>query len=290
MKSIKNEISVFNPTHMNMISDTFEIYHYRQPYFKALDFHNHDFYEFYIFLDGIVTYYIEEKVYDLCAGDILVIPPGKMHRPVIADPNALYERIVLWVNPSYIQSIDDEKQTLTTTLHTIEANKQYLIPIPSVDFDFITTMLHRLIHLSTTNEDSILVKNAYLVLLLDHIHTQLLSAAPFKAEDIEYDTIPEIIYYINEHLCEKLTLDDISNRFFISKYHLIRKFKAYTNATVYDYIIAKRIVLAKKLLREGVSATEACMQCGFTDYSNFYKSFQMKSGMTPAEFKGTIGK
>ncbi len=287
---MKNDISVFNPTHMKMNSDTFEIYHYRQPYLKALDFHNHDFYEFYIFLDGLVTYYIEEKVYDLCEGDILVIPPGKMHRPVIADPNAVYERFVLWVNADFMHSIDDENKTLSTLLHTIEENQQYLFPIPKPDLEFILTLLRRLIQINSSESNMTVMKNAYIVLLLEHIQTQLRSSSLMKAEEIEYDKIPEIIHYINEHLCEKLTLDDISNRFFISKFHLIRKFKAHTNATVYDYIISKRIVLAKKLLRQGISATEVCMQCGFTDYSNFYKSFQLKSGMTPAEFKSSIGK
>lgn len=284
---MKSDISAYNPAHMNLSVDTFEIYHYRQPYFKTLDFHNHDYYEFYIFLDGVVTYYIEEKVYDLCAGDILVIPPGKMHRPVISDPNAVYERIVLSINADFIASMDDEQHTLKELLNYIEEKKHYLFPIPPSEFEFYSTLLERFIHLNMEEPNIMLTQKAYILLLLDHLRTQKNNNTATEEQD-QFDTIPEIINYINENLSERLTLDDLSNRFFISKYHLIRKFKAYTNATVYDYIISKRIVLAKKLLREGVSATDTCLKCGFTNYSNFYKSFQDKAGMSPAEFKASL--
>ena len=90
-------ISSFKTTQV-MIAGNFEVYHYREPYFKSLDFHTHDFYETYLFLDGSVTYYIEDQACELCAGDLLIIPPGRMHRPVISNIAAVYELIVLWLN------------------------------------------------------------------------------------------------------------------------------------------------------------------------------------------------
>lgn len=69
-----------------------------------MEFHAHDFLELYYFLDGSVTYYIEDQVYDLCPGDLLIIPAGKMHRPVIANEHAAYERMVLWITPQYLQA------------------------------------------------------------------------------------------------------------------------------------------------------------------------------------------
>ena len=64
-----------------------------------MEFHAHDFLELYYFLDGSVTYYIEDQVYDLCPGDLLIIPAGKMHRPDIANKHAAYGRMVLWITP-----------------------------------------------------------------------------------------------------------------------------------------------------------------------------------------------
>ena len=97
--------------------------------------------------------------------------------------------------------------------------------------------------------------------------------------------IPEVIRYINAHFTEPLTLDSISSAFYVSKFHLSRTFKEYTNATVYDYILSKRIGLARRLIRQGETAAAASEACGFSDYSNFYKAFTAKTGMTPAQFK-----
>lgn len=64
-----------------MLEADFEAHHNRDPYFRTIEFHAHDFLELYLFLDGSVTYYIEDQVYELCPGDLLVIPPDRMHRP-----------------------------------------------------------------------------------------------------------------------------------------------------------------------------------------------------------------
>ena len=74
---MEREEQQFNTSQI-MISDDFEAHHTRSPYFRTIEFHAHDFLELYLFLDGRVTYYIEDRVYELCPGDLLIIPPGKM--------------------------------------------------------------------------------------------------------------------------------------------------------------------------------------------------------------------
>ena len=99
-----------------MLEEDFEAHHNRDPYFRTIEFHAHDFLELYLFLDGSVTYYIEDQVYDLCPGDLLIIPPGRMHRPVIANERAAYERMVLWVELDYIARIDSAAGELQAAL------------------------------------------------------------------------------------------------------------------------------------------------------------------------------
>lgn len=76
------------------------ISHNKDNYTKPIYFHSHDFYEIYFFLDGNVKYYIENESYELAKGDVLVIPPWKLHRPVFGE-NVPYERYVLWIYGSY---------------------------------------------------------------------------------------------------------------------------------------------------------------------------------------------
>lgn len=276
--------------HENVIFDIrnhdYELFHYKNPYYRTSDFHSHDFYEVYFFLDGLVTYYVEEKVYDLVRGNVLVIPPGKMHRPVVQKRELVYDRFVLWLDTDYLRMLDDEKGNLLHMLHRMESLGEYILLLPAQELRFLTHLMDRFIRLRESKSTmSALCQSSYLTIVLSALYDQFARSNFGERNRKKADIIPQIIEYINKHLTSPLTLDDISGEFFISKYHLIRKFKQYTNSTVYDYIIAKRIIMAKKLIREGMSATAACEQCGFSDYSNFYKAFTTKTGMTPARFK-----
>lgn len=64
------------------------------------------------------------------------------------------------------------------------------------------------------------------------------------------ELIPEVIRYINGHFTESLTLDLICAEFFVSKISFDPQIQEYTNATVYDYILSKRIALARRLIRQ----------------------------------------
>lgn len=277
------KISEFKSTQV-MITGNFEAYHYREPYFKSLDFHTHDFYEAYLFLDGSVTYYIEEHAYDLCAGDLLLIPPGKMHRPVISNSTAVYERMVLWLNTSYLRTLDIDG-SLFQALHTFGGDRGYLVNLSGEDLAFTVQLLNRLIRAEKAGVpggdlccQSLIITFLYAVCAAFGEQTHPTATA-------SRELIPEVIRYINEHFTEPICLDEICGQFFISKFYLTRKFKEYTNATLYDYILSKRIGLARRLIRQGVTAAIVSEQCGFSDYSNFYKAFTAKTGMPPARFK-----
>ena len=109
-----------------------------------MEFHAHDFLELYYFLDGSVTYYIEDQVYDLCPGDLLIIPAGKMHRPVIANEYAAYERMVLWITPQYLQGIDSPAGDLQKNLQKV-GEHGYCVPFRGDETVFVTALLKKLL-------------------------------------------------------------------------------------------------------------------------------------------------
>ena len=90
--------------------------------------------------------------------------------------------------------------------------------------------------------------------------------------------------YLHEHYSEPLTLDQLSEKFFISKYHLLRKFDAQVGTTVHRYILQKRLLNAKQLLAGGVPPNEVCQYCGFGDYANFYRAFRAEYNQTPRQY------
>ena len=93
-----------------------------------------------------------------------------------------------------------------------------------------------------------------------------------------------MITYINDHITEELSLDHLSSRFYTSKYYLGRQFKQFTGLTLYQYIMKKRLMMARDMLRAGSPVMDACLWSGFRDYSNFLKAFKREFGQNPSKY------
>lgn len=264
-----------------MLRQDFQLSHNRDPYFRTMEFHAHDFLELYYFLDGSVTYYIEDQVYDLCPGDLLIIPAGKMHRPVIANEHAAYERMVLWITPQYLQNIDSPASDLQKNLQKV-GEHGYCVPFRGDETVFVTALLKKLLYMQKNDTDPKFCAGAVELYLWTIFRSYGVIDTTHRNET---QVIPQVIRYITEHFSEPLTLEDIAAEFFVSKSYLNRHFKAYTNSTVYAYIMALRLTHARRMLREGIPAVEAGRECGFSDYSTFYKAFKTQTGLSPQQFK-----
>lgn len=92
--------------------------------------------------------------------------------------------------------------------------------------------------------------------------------------------------YIDAHFAEKLTLDELSERFFLSKFHLSREFKRVCGVTVGSYILTQRVNYAKELLRFSDKSIEAVAAgCGIADSSYFNKVFKKSEGISPSRYR-----
>ena len=82
-------------------------------------------------------------------------------------------------------------------------------------------------------------------------------------------------------LTEELSAEALAERFYMSKYHLMRRFREETGYPLHRYITGKRLLLARDMLARGVSPTEACFGCGYRDYSAFARAFRKQFGVSP---------
>ena len=96
--------------------------------------------------------------------------------------------------------------------------------------------------------------------------------------------ISEVLSYINQHYCEKISLSSIADEFFISKYYLSHAFNSVVGTSVNRYITLKRLINAKQMLSSGIKPTTAALHCGFNDYAGFYRAFTSEYGITPKEY------
>ena len=269
-----------------MHRDTFEIFRYKDSRPKEVALHHHDFYEIYFFLSGHVQYNIESRSYQLSAGDILLISPMELHQPIFTKDQQNYERVVLWLNKSFLEKFglpgndlaacfDTDKPGHTNLLHPEQNQRQILLY-------YLDQLMHE--NQSDDSYREILVFS-YLAQILSLINRQaqrepIITVQRNRADSVVYD----VLTYINDHYREDLSLDFLANKFFISKYHLSREFNRLFGTSVYRYIIQKRLVMAKQMMSEGVPSSEVYQHCGFGDYSNFYRAFKSEYEISPKEF------
>lgn len=100
------------------------------------------------------------------------------------------------------------------------------------------------------------------------------------------DKFIKIRNYIDENFASKLDLHTIAREFYISKFHLSREFKRFFGTTIGDYILNRRISMAKSLLRFSDDSIETIAEkCGFSDGGYFIKVFKSEEKITPAKYR-----
>lgn len=82
-------------------------------------------------------------------------------------------------------------------------------------------------------------------------------------------------------MADLLTIDQLAEQFFVSKYHLMHEFSQKTGTSIYRYLMQQRLHAVCELLEQGTVPNEAYLQCGFKDYANFYRAFRSAYGQSP---------
>lgn len=270
-----------------MVRPHFELSHLRDVIPTDVEMHTHDFYElYYLNSGGSVAYEVEGRTYRLRPGDVVIINRGDEHRPVLSK-NLLYDRILLWISADHVRELGTAQTDLSICFQRALDSGKNLLRMRQEVLGSFTQALGKLekTYNSQTFGDDVYLK-CFLAELLVLVNRSFMDIPEEEVEDeaTSNQLVDGLLEYIDAHLDTELTLDLLSEQFFISKYHLMRVFKKYVGYTVHQYITLKRFMLAEKYLLENKSATEVFMRCGFRNYSTFQKAFTKHYGVTPSQF------
>ncbi|HEY0680211.1 MAG TPA: helix-turn-helix domain-containing protein [Chitinophagaceae bacterium] len=110
-------------------------------------------------------------------------------------------------------------------------------------------------------------------------------------KDHEDDVVLNAQEYIEENYSEKLNVDELSEKFNLTRRTFERRFKKATRNTVAEYIQRVRVEAAKKLLEAGrKTVTEIMYEVGYGDLQTFRDVFKKITGMTPVDYMGKYNK
>ena len=282
MKDINNKVGYLN--------DNFKIFHIRDKKDIKFEYHHHDFSKIVILIDGDLTYYIEGKAYILKPWDILFVNKNEIHKPVV-NPDKYYERIVIWLNPDFMAKYAQGNNNLLKCFEVAIKNNYNLLRLNMKSIDIIKNLIQDIQNCNNSNEfGSEILKESLFVQLMVLMNRLFLNSDKNRdIEDIQYDkTIEGVLNYINSNLENDLSIDTIASEFFISKYYLMRKFKNQIGSSIHNYVVQKRLILARSLISDGLSMSSVCSRCGFNGYSSFVRAFKKVYGVSPSNYNPTI--
>lgn len=243
--------------------------------------HNHNEYEIYMYLEGDCRYIIEEKNYELSHGDIIIIRKHEMHRVFHNSVNKNYHRIIIMVAPEFFQKMQctEYENVFLNNLCNVGNKIPGNLVHSSGLYDAIMRMrkyTDAFTDMSSPISASTMIEILYLINKI----------TMFEKPVTHNTTIENVINYINSHFTEDVSLDVISDRFFVSKYYLCHIFKEVTGLTVGQYINQRRLTLVEELKKEGKALNEAALLAGFCDYSSFYRAYRKRYHCSPTSSAG----
>ena len=261
------------------LNEEFRLFHIKDQTGQEFSYHYHDFHKVVIFLSGKVTYHIEGKAYHLKPWDILLVSRHAIHKSEI-DASVPYERFILWIKN------DIPNKQLLQCFQKASDRSYNLVRLNSSLQEKLKDVLFEL-EASARSEafgKDILTQALFQEFMVYLNRIFLEKQYIFDKKSYSYDSqIANILKYINHHLGEDLSVDALASRHYISKYHLMRKFKEETGYTLHNYVINKGLLQARTLISEGTPILKAAHESGFAEYSTFSRAYRKQFGKAPSE-------
>ena len=268
------------------LTEDYRLFHLRNDGGVRPEFHYHEFCKILLLVSGSGFYTVDGQRYAVRAGDVVLVGSHQVHRPEF-EPGASYERIILYLSPEFLRRSSVASCDLTEcfrgdrghVLRSGEPERKKLFSLAAA--------LER--EMGGEEYGQAILSTSAVLRLLVHIGRELRrndAPRPGPATP-ENERVAAIVRHLDRHLTEDITIDELAEQFYLSKYHMMRIFRRETGATVHGYLTQRRLALARDLMATGTSATDACFRAGFRSYCSFTRAYAKHFGSTPTGRKDT---
>ena len=255
--------------------------------FEVTQFHCHDYYEFYVHLRGGEFMGVDNRLYPLLPNQLFVLPPFSMHGLSCTKAMRNYERAYLNLAPEVLRvlscgQIDPE----TLFRHHMDGNV-FTYQLSDDDAATFVSCVRRIRDNQSRKNDPYERYGDYALMtsVLNVVCKTMRRADPVEGEVFGSSIIQEILSYINNHYTQPIRMENLARSFGVSMSYLSHEFVRFTNRSVYDYVLYRRVILARQQMLGNASLNDIAYQCGFNDYSNFLRSFSKIVGMSPSQYR-----
>lgn len=251
-------------------------------------FHWHSCFEITCVLSGQGRYFVNEQIYEVTDGDIILFNNVEPHGWEILSREV--DLLVMVFAPEYIAS-GFSAMDYDYLKPFVERGSNFHNKLDRSDAltDEISLLMRAI---ETENERKIpgyplMIKAnvlKLLTLLIRYSQDSTKSSALLQEKKDKVMRLSSVFDYINAHYTEKLTLDQAAEIAYMSPNYFSSYFKKVTGKNFSDYINELRISLADKLISTtDLTILDIATRCGFHNMSNFYRIYKKRNGTAPRE-------
>lgn len=247
--------------------------------------HSHNFYEILFCSKGNVQYLVAGKRYQIRRGDVVIIPPGANHRPICpSEETNSYERIAIWINPEVIKNLSAMMPDVDEVFRQCERSGEYRIRSDERTSSRLLREAEELLQEGKAFRpgwEGMLYSGAIQMMIeLARINSRL----PSESKEAQDDLLDGILSYVDTSISEPITLMSTAEKFSASESTIVRIFRQKLGVSFYQYVIQRRLNMAKTLLLSGSRPQEVYEKCGFPDYTCFYRAFRKEYCISPKAY------
>lgn len=249
-----------------------------------MQLHSHVFYELlYCCSSGGADYLVGSERYRMQRGDIIFVPPGISHRPLLPDNmSSPYERYVLWLSPEFIEHYAG----LYPYTFSKNLSRVGMLRTAGTKWEQLGELFRRGVQEAEHRADgweAVVIGNTMILLTEIKRATNERSVRTMKTENPEL--LDQITAFIEENYSRRFTIGDLAARLYVSSSTISHLFKEKMGVSVYRYVTQRRLIAAKPLIEAGEPLEEVCLRVGFADYSGFYRAFKQEYGISPQRYR-----
>lgn len=245
----------------------------------------HPQYEIFLLLEGDVTMLINSQRYMIKNGALVLLTSRDLHISMNNAPRT-YKRITVMFDPHAIRQFNTEHTNLLDCFSIAASRQRNILYLSAEQIQTVQTLADQILTNGRSDRfgDDITVLTSLLSLLIfinRLCRSHLPKIAPLPLTPI----IREIVDYVDSHIDEELSVQSLCHHFSYSVAYISAQFSKQMGLPLKQFIITKKIALAKQLLAESLSVTQVYERCGFGDYSNFIRTFKKTVGVSPLQWQ-----
>ncbi len=265
----------------------YEAHHNFTESMEVTQFHCHDYFEFYLHIRGGEFMGVETRLFALNPNQLFVLPPFCMHGLSCTKEMKNYERAYLNLAPEVLRVLGCGQIDPESLFRQHAAGKVCTWQLSDEDAETFVSCIRQIRENQARKSDPYerFGDYALMIRLVNTVCRTVRGNEPMEGEGFGSSIIQEILDYINNHYTQPIRMENLARSFGVSVSWLSHEFARFTNRSVYDYVLYRRVMLARQQMLGDASLNDIAYQCGFNDYSNFLRSFSKEVGMSPSQYR-----